>query len=186
MCIRDRREDFLFKRLLSRELAESLGLSEEQREKLRTGLEELHEKQVELSRQLARSARLQAARLTEQKVDEEAVMREVEESGRLRTEIAKLRMRALLLVRATLTPEQFRALRDVIGGQLRQKRDREDGGAAGERREGPPGWKRLPWGKGRERGDHHKPEGNGTKGKGSQDVRPSPSMPEGMLPVVER
>ncbi|MEO0109075.1 MAG: hypothetical protein ABIK62_07925, partial [candidate division WOR-3 bacterium] len=106
--------------------------------------------------------------MTEDKVDEEAVMREVEESGRLRTEIAKLRMRALLLVKATLTPEQFKALRQLMSRQIRQRREGEEEGGGGEKREGSPGWKRFPWSRGREKWDHRKLEGNGAKDRGIQ------------------
>ncbi|MGQ9662101.1 MAG: Spy/CpxP family protein refolding chaperone [Kiritimatiellia bacterium] len=153
--------DLFAKGLFGREMAEKLGLTEEQQTALRATLRELHEKIAALESELAESARQQAERLTEDNVDEEALMRQVEETGRIRTEIAKLRLRALLLIRASLTPEQLKILRQIGAAQLREKREHD-------KRRGPPTFKKMPWNPERERWNHRKDEQR--EGQNGKDV----------------
>jgi len=84
-------------------------------------------------------------------VDENAVMKAVEEAGEVRTAMAKLKVRQLLLVKRTFTPEQIELARKRMrqhmmrardAQQERRRRDRPGRGRRDAAPEGePPGGK---------------------------------------------
>ena len=116
-------------------LAEDLGLSEDQVKKLKDGMLMLKKEQIDLKAELEKSGLEQARLLTEKKVDEAAVMKIVDGMGAIRTQLAKSRVKQLLLVKGTLSPEQMSKARDLMREHLRRRAaERSDEG--GDRRPG--------------------------------------------------
>jgi Spy/CpxP family protein refolding chaperone len=95
-----------------RELAERLGLTEDQIRTLKDGVYKLKLQEIDLRAALEKSAMEQAKLMTAEKVDEKALMDAVEKTGSIRTELAKLRVKGLMLLRDTLTGEQIKEIRE--------------------------------------------------------------------------
>ncbi len=106
-------------------VAEKLGLSEEQREAIDQELKALQKRQIELRAEMEEAALEQARLMSATELDEAALMAAVEETGRIHTKMAKLRIKHLLFMRKTLTPEQIQQARTII--RERMKSRREDG-----------------------------------------------------------
>ena len=124
----------MIERLLQHmELAKELGLSEEQVGALRDELFALKTKQIDLRAELEKTAMAQARLMTDKDVDEEALMAAIEKTGAIRTEIAKLRIQPLLLIKRTLTPEQAQQLRGMMKERMMQRGRAEGGGQDGAR-----------------------------------------------------
>ncbi len=113
------------------EISEKLGLSEAQRTAIDEQMALLEQHQGELKKQIRKAALQQARLMTAEELDEAALMTAVEETGRLHTEQAKLRIRHLLFLRKTLTPEQTQGVRTIM-----RRRRSERGGERGERSRG--------------------------------------------------
>jgi Spy/CpxP family protein refolding chaperone len=108
--------------------AAELGISEEQLTALKDGMYELRKRQVDLNAELEKAALEQARLMTETTIDEVALMAAVEKTGSIRTELAKLRITQLLLVKKTLTAEQIEALKKKIQERMENRgRKREEG-----------------------------------------------------------
>jgi Spy/CpxP family protein refolding chaperone len=105
----------------SAELRAELGITEEQASAIRDGIFELRRKQVDLRAALEKAGLEQARLMMQPQVDEEAVMKVIDEAGRNRSELAKLRVRELLLVKRTLTQEQLNGLRKNLRERLHKR-----------------------------------------------------------------
>ena len=86
---------------------DKFGITEEQVSRLQEGLSGLHGKVVEMRSQLEQAAMDQARMMTAPDVDERTVLAQVEKTGKIRTEIARLRIKTLLTLKRTLTPQQI-------------------------------------------------------------------------------
>ena len=96
------------------EVAEELGLTEEQQKTLRDKSYELRSREIELRADLEKAALEQARLMTRDDVDEQALMDAVEKTGAIRTEMAKLRVSQLLTIRKTLNEEQINSIRKYL------------------------------------------------------------------------
>jgi Spy/CpxP family protein refolding chaperone len=97
----------LLERILKNpELVERIGLSEEQEKALRDGFCDLGKERVAKEAELKLAAMEQARILTESEINESELMAAVEKTGRVRTELAKIQMKKLLLMHRTLDDEQ--------------------------------------------------------------------------------
>ncbi len=132
-------------------MAEKLGLSEEQQQAIEGQLAELQKAHNSLRAGMEQAGLQQARLMMAEELDEAALMAAVEETGRIRTELAKLRIRHLLFMRKTLTPEQIKKARSAIRDKM--KKHREEGS------------------KGRGPKKHH---GEGKKNQGQRDREASP------------
>jgi Spy/CpxP family protein refolding chaperone len=109
------RMGFLLERLSQgSELAKKIGLSEEQQSKLRDGMFDIKTREADLRADLEKASLAQAKLMTEKTVDEKVLMAAVEKTGAVRTEMAKLRIKGLLLLKQTLTPEQMGKAQQVL------------------------------------------------------------------------
>ena len=63
--------------------------------------------------------------MSESTPDEKAILAAVEKAGRIRTDQAKLKVKELLLIRKTLTPEQIEKIKELI--RQRMNKNREEG-----------------------------------------------------------
>ena len=111
--------------MLKPETARKLGLEAAQVKKLKQGLVRVQKQEKALHAKLAAASREQAKLLMAKgKVDEAAIMKAVEKTGRLRTQMAKLRIRPILLVKQTLTAEQIETAHKMM--RERMQRGRRD------------------------------------------------------------
>lgn len=138
------RETMIIRFIQNPRVAKALELTEEQRETLQRGGKALAKEREELQTQLLEAGREQARLFRQETVDEGALMAAVEKTGRVRTEIAKLEARGLILVIQALTPEQRQQARQMM--HQRMERARREGGVP-------------PKGPGRRFGKEHPPEG---------------------------
>jgi Spy/CpxP family protein refolding chaperone len=117
-------------------MAEELGLSAEQRQVIDEQLAALEEAHIELRAKMEKAALKQARLMTEKELDEAALMAAVEETGRIHTEMAKLRIRHLLFMQQTLTPEQVEKARSIIRERMKRHHQERSGEDGRQRREG--------------------------------------------------
>ena len=95
-------------------LAKKLGLTEQQVKALQDGTYEVKKEMISLRAAHELAALDQAKLVAERSVNEDALMKAVEKTGQIRTEMAKLRMKQLLLLKKTLKPEQVEAVKKLI------------------------------------------------------------------------
>lgn len=113
--------------LTNPKVAEKLGLEQAQIDEIRSKMYDLQVKQIKLEADMKLASLKQARALMAQEIDEKEALDIIEELGELRTDLAKLRMQRLLLVKKTLTPEQMEKIK-----KLRQRaRDNRDPAMAG-------------------------------------------------------
>ena len=128
-------EMIIAKLLQNPEAREKLGLTEEQANAIKTGSEEIRNQMQELSEKMRTAAEEQVQLLQADTIDEEAVMAAVEKTGDIRTQIAKLRVQGMILVKSILTVEQIAKTREFMRNRMRERmRDRgpRDGDREGE------------------------------------------------------
>jgi Spy/CpxP family protein refolding chaperone len=110
-----------------------LGLSEEQVNQLKTASQALQQKQTQLRHEMQQAALEQAKIMTAATLDEEALLKAVETTGAVRTEIAKLRIRQLILVKKTLTPEQMAKAKEMRQRFMERMKERRAEGGEGKK-----------------------------------------------------
>ena len=115
------------------QVVEAIGLDESEAAALKEGMFALREEQIEVRARLEKAGLEQARLLTEQDIDEDALMAAVEAAGEANTDLAKLSMRQILLVKKTLTPEQLEKAREVVSARMAERRARA-GNRDGEKR----------------------------------------------------
>lgn len=154
----ERSEGLLARVIENPKLGKELGLTDEQVATFRLAFEDMKKKESDLQAQQEKLGLDQARLLTEKTLDEAALMTAIEKSGQIRIEMAKLRIKHLLLVRKTLTPEQIEKSKEMI--RQRMKEGRKEGGLAGDegkkRRDRWAEWKTK-------RGTNSPPEGSSEK-----------------------
>lgn len=168
-------EDMLFERLTSDGgAAQQIGLTTNQVESLRKVGFELKQKMIELNAQREKAGLQQAQLMTAADPDEAAVMKAVEESGSIQTEIAKLRVKQVLAARKILTPEQQQKAREMIRARMEARRS-EMGGQGGQVGGGMGGGRRGPQ---RQQGGGQ-PGAPVGPGPGQPGLPPPPPPPQG-------
>ncbi|OQW95988.1 MAG: hypothetical protein BWK77_06585 [Verrucomicrobia bacterium A1] len=129
------------------DLAKSLGVTDEQRAKLRESSYELRKKTIQLEAD-QELARLEVNHLMDQeKPDREALNKAVEEAGRVETELQKVRIQQRLTTEEVLGEETLANIREYMRKQM-QERD----GKRPERRD-QRGHGRGEWRKGKQGGE---------------------------------
>lgn len=130
--------------------AEKLGLSAEQSKQIKDGIFELRKKEIQLKADQEIAGEEQARLMTDESSSDDAILGAIEKAGKIRTELAKVKAKQLLLIRKILTQEQRKQLRKLIREHMEKA---AEGGGAREkmqdRREGMPDKDRGEW---RERG----------------------------------
>jgi len=87
--------------------AEKVGLTEEQKAKIKEVAASSKESQKTLRRQLRDSMEKQADLLEAEKIDEAAVMAEIDKAFEVRKEMAKIQTKRIIAIKSILTPEQI-------------------------------------------------------------------------------
>jgi len=104
-------------------MAEKIGLSEEQQKKIKEIGKESRNGMDEMRKQLKETMKKQAELLKAEKVDEAAVMAEIDKAFDIRKEMAKRQTRRVIQIKAILTPEQVEKALTAV--KERQKREKE-------------------------------------------------------------
>lgn len=120
------REAMIKKLLDVPEVTKAAGISDEQIATLRDARFDFDRRAIDLRAELEKAGLDQARLMTQPEIDEAAVMSAVEHAGQVRTELAKLKIQQLLLVKKTLTEEQLQKLREVAKERMRHGRDGRD------------------------------------------------------------
>jgi len=120
-------EAFLARIINNPKLAAELELSDEQINILKTSQEAMKNQNEQLQNLIKESGMEQAKLLTSDSIDENALMAAVEKTGNVRTEMAKARMRHMLVVKKTLKPDQAKKLKALVQKQVKQARGNIDG-----------------------------------------------------------
>ena len=111
----DEQSEWIFARLLTNpRMAAELNLTEEQSSTIQDAVAGMKDKAMQLRRELEESAVEQAKLMTADKIDEAALLAAVEKTGGIRTEIAKLNIKALIVLKQVLTPEQIAKSRELM------------------------------------------------------------------------
>ena len=114
-------------------MAEKLGITQEQREKIDAAAKAGREQSAELQKKVGEAMKKQFELLEAEKIDEAAVMAAIDEVFELRKEIAKTQTRRVIAVRTILTPEQIKQGLELV------KSMRGKNGPRQPRAEGAPG-----------------------------------------------
>ena len=157
------------------ELAKEVGLSDEQAGALRNGFDAMRKEQIELKAKMELAAMEQARLMTAAEIDESGLMTAVEKTDAIRTEMAKLKVKSLLLVRKHVSPEQIKEIRETMRGKFAE-RMRQRRGGFGQGRGGP-----GQGGPDRGRGNWHQ-----RRREGGEDRRPPRPPPDDGVKETER
>ena len=106
------------------EMREKLGLTDDQMSAFRKKGQALRERQGSLTDKIREAAEAQAALLNAPELDKKAIMQAVKQIGRLRTQLAQLRIEHLFLVREVLTDEQLRTVKKTMRSRMNEHRRR--------------------------------------------------------------
>lgn len=104
--------------------AKELGLSEEQIKQIKESVSTSTEELKALNGRMEKAALRQAELLKADTLDETAVLKAVQNTGDLRTQIAKLRIQQVIAAHKVLTPEQRAKVREMMAQRLQQTRQR--------------------------------------------------------------
>jgi Spy/CpxP family protein refolding chaperone len=103
------------------QVAEKIGLSEAQRKKIEHKLKQIEDNHLDLKYKMEKAALKQACLMTAKKLDEEALMDVVEEMGGYRTQMAKQRIKLIIFMRETLTPEQIETMQTMMHKRMKAR-----------------------------------------------------------------
>ena len=118
----------------NQEMIAKIGLSNDQVGQLRDKLLELQKREIQLRAQQQTAAADQANLITKPEIDEKAVMKVVEQLGQVRTEMAKLQIKRVILLKKSLTDEQRAKLRAIIRERRERPRSGQNAEGAGKAR----------------------------------------------------
>jgi Spy/CpxP family protein refolding chaperone len=104
------------------EKASEIGLTEEQIKILKDSMEETKKQQEVFQKQLKESGIEQAKMMTKDTIDENALFEAVEKAGKIRTEIAKIHIKQMLVVKKTLKPDQIEKIKEMVQKKVKQIR----------------------------------------------------------------
>lgn len=120
-------------------VAQDLGLTDTQTKELKEIASSGEQDVRDTAQKLEAAGMRQAELMKAETLDEAALMKAVEETGELRTRMAKLRVKQMIAAHKTLTPEQRTKLRDLLKQRMEQLRERWQQGGGRETRQGRPG-----------------------------------------------
>jgi Spy/CpxP family protein refolding chaperone len=144
----------LLRIVMNPDAAEKLGLSEEQKTKLKA-LDKGRSAMREHMEKIREAMRKQTALIEADKIDEAAVMASIDEVFSLRKEMAKEQMKRLIAVKSILTPEQIKKANEEMKDMPRERGEGMRRGSGGGHHGRSMGGRR-----GRMRdGDHHERDG---------------------------
>jgi len=161
-------DEGMIERLLKKsELTTQIGLTDEQIAALKKAVDDLKKQQKDLRVEQEKAGLEQARLMLETNVNEQAVMAAVEKAGKASTDLAKLRVKQLLLLRNTLTAEQIDKVKELMRQRVQKMQE--------ERQKGDRGPRGQDMNKERKRKDRDQ----GTEGAGATPPTVPPPAPDG-------
>lgn len=127
----DKQNFFLEKLLMNPEVAQELGLTKEQISALQESIDEISKKTIDLKAELEKAGLGQARLMASGNLDKEAIMSMIDKTSAIRTELAKMQVKKLILIKKTVSAEQIQKIREKIRSR------HENAGQSGEKRERP-------------------------------------------------
>ena len=115
------------------QFAEKLGLAPDQVDKLKKAHTDGQDQMTKLEADRKQAALKQAELMTATNVDEDAVMKAVEQTGAVQTQIAKIQVQQILALKKILTPDQLEKAKQLGRDRAREFREK----AGNFRRQGP-------------------------------------------------
>ena len=119
-------------------IAEKLGLSDEQKEKIK-GVTDRAKGGRESMQKVREATKRQFDLMKAEKVDEAAVMKAIDEVFELRKQMAKEQVQRVIEIKSILTPEQIAKAREEMKAGFAPRGDRGPRGERGPRPGGPAG-----------------------------------------------
>jgi Spy/CpxP family protein refolding chaperone len=114
------------------DLVQKVGLTEEQVKTLNATISELKKEKIKLRAEMDLASVDQADKMAQSTIDEKEVMKTVEKVGEIRTKLAKIWLKELIIVKKTLTPEQIKKIKQVAK-ELRKEHRGKDGGSGDQK-----------------------------------------------------
>ena len=119
------RVDMMIERIINNpDLVEKAGITDEQIKILTSAISEMKKERVKIQAELELASLDQADKLAQDTVDEKAIMKAIEKTGELQTQLAKLAVKQMLLVKKTLTPDQIKKIKE-LAREMRRNRMNE-------------------------------------------------------------
>jgi Spy/CpxP family protein refolding chaperone len=103
--------------------AEQLNLATNQVEALKKIHFDTRKQMIALNAEMELAAVKQAELMTAGTPDEAAILKAVEDTGAIRTKIAKMRVQQVLAAKRILTPEQQTKLKELVRERVRERRN---------------------------------------------------------------
>lgn len=128
--------DMMERMLSNPEIREKLGITDEQVAELKTDLQKMKEEMIDLQAEMQKVGLRQAEAMTAKDIDEGKLMDMVEDAGKLRTKMAKLQIKKMILFRKYVDPEKMEQVRGQLKERMRERfRERmgDRGGEGGQR-----------------------------------------------------
>ena len=132
--------DPLLRAVMNQKIAESLGLTDEQKAKIKA-LSAGKKDNREMQKKVREATMKQLELMKAEQIDEAAVMAAIDEVFDIRKQMAKDQARRVIEVKSILTPEQIEKAHENMKMMLESRGDRgaRRGGARGSRGKGPRG-----------------------------------------------
>jgi len=127
--------DPIVRMVTNQKMAEKIGLTEEQQKKIKAINKEDRNNLGDLRRTFRNAMEKQSELLQADKIDEAAVMAEIDKAFEARKEIAKRQTKRIIAIKSVLTPEQVEKALEAFKSQKRNRRGAE--AKAGEGPKGP-------------------------------------------------
>ncbi len=124
--------DPLVNMVMNPRAAEKLGLSDEQKAKLKEVMDECGDKR-ETQKKVREATMKQFELMKAEKVDEAAIMSAIDEVFELRKQMAKDQVKRLIAVKSILTPEQIAKAHEEMKAKFQRRGNRQGGRQGGSR-----------------------------------------------------
>lgn len=118
----DMQEAMIIRIINHPEIAEEIGLTEEQIKTLRDAMYEIKKQEIQLEAEKKLAAMEQIRLLTESTIDEEGVMAAVDKTSKITADLARLKVKQLLLVKKILTPEHIKKIKELMREHIQERR----------------------------------------------------------------
>jgi len=125
-------------------MAEKIGLTEDQQKQIKEINTTNRESSEDLRRSLRESMKKQTELLKADKIDEAAVMAEIDKAFDVRKELAKRQTKRIIAIKSILTPEQIAKALEEIKNRQNRERDKRKAKEKGPKDKRPDGDKPHP------------------------------------------